>query len=131
MLNIPMALYVGPALVLAKVNATWERLYVGTPPIGVPAIEAFTGEAWETVIRVMQRTLETGEMGRAPCTHDPDGLYVIRLPDEPGLPPAVVTFCSLASLSPIRPHQPRLPGGERRLIRRARIGAPGARPASR
>lgn len=101
--TIPLALYVGPALVLAAVNHVWRSLYPGDPPIGVPAREAFTGDAWTRVIEAMERTLATGIEGHAPCSHDPEGLIILRLPDEPGRPPAVVTACSLSRLAPIPP----------------------------
>lgn len=101
--TIPLALYVGPALVLAAVNEVWKRLYPGDPPLGVPAREAFTGEAWEDVIRTMERAMVTGETLRAACSHDPEGLVIRPLPPTPGLPRAVVTACSLARLAPILP----------------------------
>lgn len=101
--TIPLALYVGPALVLADVNEVWRRLYPGEPPIGVPAREAFTGKAWEDVIRAMERAMATGETLRAPCSHDPEGLVIRPLPRLPGQPPAVVTACSLGRLAPILP----------------------------
>lgn len=105
---IPLALYVGAGLVLTAVNDCWRSLYPAEPPLGVPAREAFSGDAWLTMIRAMEETLATGVEGRAPCSHDPDGLIIRRLPELPGRERAVVTACSLARLAPIDPSLPEL-----------------------
>ena len=111
--RIPLALYVGPAHVLAETNETWDTVFGREPPIGVPAVEAFEGPGWGDFIKALDRAWETGEPSYAPC-EDHDSQVVILPLLEQGQVVALVTGCALERIGPMRASRPLpLPAVER------------------
>lgn len=91
---LPLALYVGPAHVLADVNQTWLDVYGFDPPLGVPAVEAFEGPGWLEFVRAMDDAWSSGQRRSVPC--DPHESHVVILPLwERGRVVALVTGCGL------------------------------------
>jgi hypothetical protein len=105
--RLPLALYVGPAHILAAVNETWRTVFVGDPPLGMPAREAFMGSMWPQFCDTLDTAYRTGREQRFPCP-DHDSTVVILPLREAGRVVALVTGCQLERIAPML-GSPRLP----------------------
>lgn len=105
----PLALYVGRDHILTAVNETWATLFVGDPPIGMPAREAFLGPGWPEFVAQLDAAWATGETTYAPC--EPHHSTVVIAPLwESGQLVGLVTGCGLERLAPMPASLPRLTG---------------------
>lgn len=98
--RLPVAVYLTPGHVLTYVNETWRTLFVGEPPIGIPAREAFLGDGWGVFIDAMDRAWDTGEKQYTPC-EDHDSTVVILPLREGDRTVAIVTACRLERVAPM------------------------------
>ena len=104
--RLPVAVYFGPDHVLIHVNETWRTLFVGDPPLEMPAREAFMGEGWMRFIRAMDDAYRTGEKRYTPC-EDHDSTVVILPLKDGERTTGLVTACRLERIAPMPGARPR------------------------
>jgi hypothetical protein len=98
--RVPIARYDGPGHILADVNEAWRAVFVGDPPIGVPAREAFVGGRWSQFCDAMDDAWDYAEVRYYPCP-DHDSTVVIVPLLERGRLVALATGCGLERIAPM------------------------------
>lgn len=104
--RLPVAVYLGADHVLVYVNEVWRALFVGEPPLEVPAREAFIGEGWNRFIRAMDLAYATGEKVYTEC-EDHDSTVVILPLKEGSQTVGLATACRLERIAPMPGSRPR------------------------